>query len=214
MPIIANGITRERPGKISHYAMAAIPQGWLKCDGSAVSRATYAALYAAVGTTYGAGDGATTFNLPDLRGEFIRGLDDGRGVDAGRALGSAQAQDMQPHAHGVNDPGHAHGVTDPGHAHGVTDSGHAHAQGEGNTAYAGRYGQTDTGTATQGFASGAFSGTTSIANNTQTVGAAISINGNSTGVSVNAGATGITTANAGTTETRPRNVAMVACIKC
>lgn len=73
------------------YSAAATPAaGWLKCDGSAVSRTTYAALFAAIGTTYGAGDGATTFNVPDLRGEFIRVLDDGRGVDSGRTLGSFQ----------------------------------------------------------------------------------------------------------------------------
>ncbi len=201
MPIIANGITRERPGKISHYAMAAIPQGWLKCDGSAVSRATYAALFAAVGTTYGAGDGATTFNLPDLRGEFIRGLDDGRGVDAGRALGSAQAQDMQPHAHGVNDPGHAHGVTDPGHAHGVTDPGHAH--GSNIIQFVGA-----------GGVQAASAGSSYNYGNSTTNPTGVSVNAGATGIGINAGATGITTANTGTTETRPRNVAMVACIKC
>jgi microcystin-dependent protein len=51
--------------------------GWLKCNGAAVSRSTYAVLFAAIGTLYGAGDGTTTFNLPDYRGEFLRGLDDG-----------------------------------------------------------------------------------------------------------------------------------------
>ena len=67
-----------------------MPTGWLKCNGALLSRTTYAALFAVIGTTYGAGDGSTTFALPDLRGEFLRGLDDGRGVDGGRALGSAQ----------------------------------------------------------------------------------------------------------------------------
>ncbi|MBS7660554.1 tail fiber protein [Pseudomonas lalucatii] len=78
-------------GEVAYFAMAAPPTGWLKANGAAVSRSTYAALFAAIGTTYGAGNGSTTFNLPDLRGEFIRGWDDGRGVDGGRALGSAQA---------------------------------------------------------------------------------------------------------------------------
>lgn len=67
-----------------------IPAGYLVEDGAAVGRVAYATLFAAIGTTYGAGDGATTFNLPDSRGEVWRGLDMGRGVDAGRVLGSLQ----------------------------------------------------------------------------------------------------------------------------
>lgn len=69
-----------------------IPAGWLIENGAALSRTTYATLFAVIGVTYGAGDGATTFNLPDRRGEFDRGLDLGRGVDPGRVLGSAQGQ--------------------------------------------------------------------------------------------------------------------------
>lgn len=72
------------------FAGASVPPGWLVSDGAAVSRVAYAKLFAAIGTTYGAGDGSTTFNLPDLRSEFLRGLDAGRGVDAGRVLGSMQ----------------------------------------------------------------------------------------------------------------------------
>lgn len=78
------------PGVVFPYAGPIPPTGWLLADGSAVSRTTYARLFAAIGTTYGVGDGTTTFNLPDLRGEFLRGLDNARGVDAGRALGTAQ----------------------------------------------------------------------------------------------------------------------------
>lgn len=77
-------------GQIAYCAAGVIPAGWLECNGAAVSRATYGTLFAAIGVNYGAGDGATTFNLPDLRGEFLRGADRGRGVDAGRAIGSAQ----------------------------------------------------------------------------------------------------------------------------
>jgi putative tail fiber protein len=77
-------------GTVFHFAGQTAPAGWLKANGAAVSRTAYAALFAAIGTTYGAGDGRSTFNLPDLRGEFIRGWDDGRGIDRGRALGSAQ----------------------------------------------------------------------------------------------------------------------------
>ena len=65
-----------------------------------MSRTTYAALFAVIGTTYGAGDGSTTFALPDLRGEFVRGLDAGRGVDVGRAIGAAQADAFQGHTFG------------------------------------------------------------------------------------------------------------------
>jgi microcystin-dependent protein len=77
-------------GAVQGFAMNSVPAGWLKCNGSAVSRTTYSALFAAIGVTYGAGDGSTTFNLPDMRGEFARGLDDGRGIDSGRVIGSSQ----------------------------------------------------------------------------------------------------------------------------
>ena len=69
------------------WPSATPPTGWLKCNGAAISRTAYAKLFAAIGTVFGAGDGFTTFNLPDLRGEFVRGWDDGRGVDGGRAFG-------------------------------------------------------------------------------------------------------------------------------
>lgn len=88
-----------RAGTVAHFAAATPPTGWLACTGAAVSRSLYGALFLAIGTTYGAGDGSTTFNLPDLRGEFIRGHDGGRGVDTGRNLGSAQAHQMQSHTH-------------------------------------------------------------------------------------------------------------------
>jgi phage-related tail fiber protein len=76
----------------------------LECDGAAVSRTTYALLFAVVGTTFGAGNGTTTFNVPDLRGEFVRGWDDGRGVDTGRAFGSTQADALKAHLHSVTPP--------------------------------------------------------------------------------------------------------------
>jgi microcystin-dependent protein len=71
----------------------------LKANGAVVSRSVYAALFSAIGTTFGAGDGSTTFGLPDLRGEFIRGWDDGRGVDSGRVFGSSQLDQFQNHGH-------------------------------------------------------------------------------------------------------------------
>ncbi|WP_228368206.1 phage tail-collar fiber domain-containing protein, partial [Klebsiella pneumoniae] len=66
--------THAPAGAVVHFARTTAPAGWLKANGTAVSRTAYAALFAAIGTTYGAGDGFNTFNLPDLRGEFIRGF--------------------------------------------------------------------------------------------------------------------------------------------
>lgn len=71
-------------GSVTPYAGSSAPSGWLLCDGSAVSRTTYADLYALIGTTYGSGDGSTTFNLPDLRGRVPLGKDDMGGVAANR----------------------------------------------------------------------------------------------------------------------------------
>nr|WP_239375313.1 phage tail protein [Snodgrassella gandavensis] len=73
-----------------YFARDWAPTGWLKANGATVSRTAYAGLFAVLGTYYGAGDGSTTFNLPDLRGEFIRSYDDRRGVDPGRWLGRRQ----------------------------------------------------------------------------------------------------------------------------
>lgn len=97
MTTIISGTTGISPsglqsivGQVSHFAMLNPPPGWVECNGAAVSRTTYSKLFSVIGTLYGAGDGSTTFNLPELRGEFIRGADRGRGVDSGRAVGSAQ----------------------------------------------------------------------------------------------------------------------------
>lgn len=93
----------NRAGKaaplIIWHPAATAPEKHVKANGAALSRTAYAWLFGQIGTTFGAGDGATTFQIPDLRGEFLRGLDDGRGVDTGRALGSAQAGEIQSHAH-------------------------------------------------------------------------------------------------------------------
>lgn len=94
MPV-TNAASGIKPGTVTYFAASAAPAGWLKANGAAVSRAIYAGLFAAIGTTYGVGDGATTFNLPDLRGEFVRGLDEGRGADGGRVMGSYQADALQ-----------------------------------------------------------------------------------------------------------------------
>lgn len=86
-------------GEVTMFARNTAPTGYIKANGAAISRTTYAALFAAIGTTFGPGDGSTTFNVPDGRAEFLRGWDDGRGVDTGRVFGSAQGFAMQAHTH-------------------------------------------------------------------------------------------------------------------
>lgn len=95
-------------GEVAAFARSTAPEGWLVCNGQAVSRTTYARLFAAIGTTFGAGNASTTFNVPDLRGIFVRGWDNGRGLDSGRGFGSLQSGAIQSHSHPVSDPGHAH----------------------------------------------------------------------------------------------------------
>ncbi|MCM0081767.1 phage tail protein [Geomonas sp. Red32] len=94
------------PGAVVGFAMPSVPSGWLFCDGRAVLRSQFSGLFAAIGTTYGAGDGASTFNLPDFRGEFVRGWDgsglSARGVDPGRAMGSWQGDQVGSHVHVVD----------------------------------------------------------------------------------------------------------------
>lgn len=86
-------------GMVASFAMSAVPSGWLRCNGAAVSRTTFAKLFTRVGTTFGGGDGSTTFNLPDMRGLFPRGWDEGRGIDGGRPFGSHQDHMMLSHHH-------------------------------------------------------------------------------------------------------------------
>lgn len=138
------------PGAVMAFARNSAPDGWIECNGSAISRTVYADLFAAIGTTFGAGNGSTTFNVPNLRGEFIRGWDNGRGVDSGRAFGSAQADAIKSHTHNI----------------------------------------------LPGFALNARTGVTG---------------GGTTGVFADGGATD--TAASGGSESRPRNIAMLYCIK-
>lgn len=112
------------PGTILSYGGVTLPAGYLPCDGSLVSRAVYSDLFSAIGTTWGPGDGSTTFQLPDLRGRSPLGSGTGPGLSA-RAVGQTGGEEahvlskgeLALHNHGVNDPGHSHGVTDPGHSH-------------------------------------------------------------------------------------------------
>lgn len=88
-------------GSILMWPVVTVPSGWLECNGAAISRTTYDDLFGVIGSNYGAGNGTTTFNLPDLRGEFIRGWDNTKGTDGGRTLGSFQTQQIQSHFHTV-----------------------------------------------------------------------------------------------------------------
>ena len=113
-------------GMIAPFPVAipeGLPTGWLYCSGQEVSRDTYPQLYALLGDTYGSGDGSTTFNLPDYRGEFLRGQDDGAGIDldaasrtdrgdgvSGDAPGTKQDSENLAHDHPLTDPGHQHGI--------------------------------------------------------------------------------------------------------
>lgn len=76
-------------GCVLPFAGTTAPEGWLLCDGSAISRTTYAGLYAAIGDAHGNGDGSTTFHIPDLRGRFVRGVDGAANRDPDKATRTA-----------------------------------------------------------------------------------------------------------------------------
>lgn len=220
----------KAPGDVFYTARSTAPSGSLKANGAAISRTAYAALFAVIGTTYGAGDGFNTFNLPDLRGEFLRGLDDGRGVDANRGLGSTQAGQILAHAHSASsDAQGAHSHTgrmdaQGNHAHtGQTsaDGEHNHTNGiftnalrppyvgslTGNdTTYSGSEQAVGAGDSAALLPAGRHSHTLETsASGTHTHG--LTIDG------VGAHTHGITVHTTGGTENRPRNVALLACIQ-
>lgn len=103
------------PGMITPYASTVIPAGWLSCDGAAVSRTTYVNLFLIIGTSYGSGDGSTTFNLPDFRGRFLRGVSGATnndpdktsrvalnsGGNIGNNIGSLQGESTGSHSHNL-----------------------------------------------------------------------------------------------------------------
>lgn len=113
-------------GTLLDFAGTAAPTGYLLCDGSAISRTTYADLFAAVGTTWGAGDGQTTFNVPDIRrrvtvgsgGTGTTALPNTVGATGGAETHTLSSTEMPVHSHGVTDPSHGHGINDPSHSHG------------------------------------------------------------------------------------------------
>lgn len=86
-------------GAVMPFAMNSVPSGWLEANAAAVSRTTYAALFTAIGTVYGVGDGSTTFNLPDLRGYFVRGSGTNADATVSGAFGAKQADAFEAHTH-------------------------------------------------------------------------------------------------------------------
>lgn len=150
-----NKIGKASTGFVQMFAGSTAPSGWLMCDGSAVSRTDYPDLFASIGTNYGAGNGTTTFNLPNLKGKVVAGVDSTQtefaalGTSGGEKAHKLVVSEMPSHAHvqnahghgvtdpghnhsqnnhghGISDPGHGHGIYDPGHGHGVADPGHGH----------------------------------------------------------------------------------------
>jgi microcystin-dependent protein len=212
-------------GAIVAFGGPVPPDGWLICDGSAISRTQYASLFGVIGVAHGSGDGVTTFNLPDYQGRFLRGVDHGTGRDpdaatrtaaqaggnAGDEVGSLEGDAYAKHDHPLTDPGHDHAVKDPGHAHGVTDPGHQHG------VTAGQYYTYYNGSTCAGANFDLGSGTEAcfdVNPGTAAAGTNVSIQGSATGITVAGAQTGITVAPSGTTsETRPTNAAVVWIIK-
>jgi len=99
----SQGVVGYEAGEVCFFVRDTAPLGFLKANGALVSRTVYSNLFQAIGTRFGVGDGSTTFRLPDFRGEFPRfWADDSATVDAGRALGSAQAGAIESHTHGLS----------------------------------------------------------------------------------------------------------------
>ena len=98
---LANGVPT---GSVMAHASSTVPTGFFECNGAAVSRSTYATLFSTISTTWGSGDGSSTFNLPDLRGQFIRGwVSNKTGTgDDGRGFASSQDDQNKSHSHSLS----------------------------------------------------------------------------------------------------------------
>lgn len=148
--VLEESINDSFVGMVAAFDMPNAPEGWLKRNGANVSRTTYAKLFAVIGTRYGAGDGVTTFNVGDSRGVFLRALDDGRGLDPARTLGSLQQGQNLSHTHtastaGAGNHGHSAWTGSAGHHNHTgsttTNGSHQHILGIGpNVAFSGAAG--------------------------------------------------------------------------
>jgi len=172
-------------------AVASVPAGYLECNGAVVSRTTYSALFAVIGTQYGSGNGSSTFNIPDLRGEFVRGFDNGRGVDSGRSINNPQGSQNVSHNHSYGNNGIT--VSGANHNHNIRKI--SLQPSIANVAITLGSGQ--------GYQIGYAT------NNNGQTGQAVQNSGN---LSMS-GTVGITINNAGGNESRPRNVAMMYIIR-
>lgn len=119
--VSGGGGTTIPAGMIAPYAVTSAPSGWLLCDGAAVSRTTYSTLFAAISTTYGTGDGSTTFNVPDLRGRMIAGYAASGGHTDVATIG--------------NNDGVAAASRRPKHKTSITESAHSHSPISGSSYY-------------------------------------------------------------------------------
>jgi microcystin-dependent protein len=196
------------PGFIGPYAGTTAPTGWLLTYGQAVSRTTYAGLYTAIGTAYGAGDGSTTFNLPDLRGRAPFGKDDMGGTAASRitnAVSGFVATTLGAVGGDQNIGAHGHGVTDPSHTHTVNDLGHTHTNSmdqQGSHVHTGLKNVWTADTGGQAFGGSNFAirqyALSDIMNAAGLHSHTVTINSNTTGITNVAQATGLTVNTGGT----------------
>jgi len=199
-------------GCVTGFAGNTPPAGFLECNGQAVDRTTYADLFIAIGTIYGTGNGTTTFNIPDMRDQFIRGKSDAR------AVGSLQAASFASHAHPLSDPTHAHGAFQTAHDHTITTGGHNHTLSDPTHSHT--Y-AADAGQLGSNVVAGPGWGVTVQNTGASATGITIAAVGNLGGsadarqpaVTVNAATTGISIGASGGTETVPQNIAQIYVIK-
>ncbi|AJO81044.1 phage tail protein [Pseudomonas sp. MRSN 12121] len=208
-------------GMIGMFLMHTPPPGWIKCNFAALSRVTYARLFATIGTRYGSGDGVTTFNVPDARGLTPRFWDDGRGIDPGRELGTFQDMLIQSHTHGASATAvgdHVHGAwTDMQGAHqhsAWTDmqGSHQHTAPRAQNNDVGGGGPNFT---TANYQNGTTAPTDWAGAHAHNIGMSTAgAHGHNVGVGWAGNHThAITVAAAGGAETRPKNISLLCCIK-
>ena len=182
-------------GSVFCMAVATVPSGYLECNGAEISRTTFAALFAVIGTAYGTGNTTTTFNIPDLRGEFVRGFDNGRGIDSGRNIAIVQLSQNKSHNHSASTS-----ISDPGHFHHSFRSGNATERQHDSNLSSSNKPSSGTGAGNKNEAYNIVA-----SNSNPNVGRTSNVN---TGINA-----GTNVGNDGGSEARPRNVAMMYIIK-